>query len=134
MVKEKSGFIGRLCVLIVLGACGKHDPAFKTAATDVVASATSITSSSSAQTFERMPPASVEGEAAPDGGRCGVHHEVEVANYFVARGLDVSVAVEVDCTVLVSTTNAPQEVLDWLKSRPYRIHHIDSPAPEPLTG
>jgi hypothetical protein len=109
-------------------------PRLQTAATDVVASTTSIASNSSAQTLDRTPRASVEGDAAPDNGRCGDHHEVDVANYFVARGLDASVAVEVDCTVLVSTTNAPQEVLDWLKSRPYRIHHIDSPEPEPLTG
>jgi hypothetical protein len=46
----------------------------------------------------------------------------------------VSVAVEVDCTVLVTTTNAPQEVLDWLKSRPYRIDLIDSPPPVFGTG
>lgn len=123
-----------LFLLAVLGGCGRNEPGFPTAATQGQASPISDVTSSSARTSNPVPPASTGGDAAPHGGRCGDDHQVEVANYFVARGLDVSVAVEVDCMVLVTATNVPQEVLDWLKSRPYRIDLIDLPPPVFGTG
>jgi hypothetical protein len=126
--------VSALFLLVVCGGCARNESGFLAAPTQGQASPTSGVTSSSARAADPAPRASTGGDVAPDGGRCGDHHEVEVANYFAARGLDVGIAVEVDCAVLVSTTNAPQDVLDWLKSRPYRIDHIDSPAPEPLTG
>jgi hypothetical protein len=123
-----------LFLFAVLGGCARTESGFRAASTQGQASPTSGVTSTSARAADPAPRGSTGGDVALNGGRCGDHHEVEVANYFAARGLDASIAVEVDCAVLVSTTNAPHDVLDWLKSRPYRIDHIDSPAPEPLTG
>jgi hypothetical protein len=121
-----------LILLAVLGGCSRNESGFSQASIQGQIASSSGVTSSSARTSNPTPPPSVERDAAPRSGRCGDHHEVDVANYFAAKGLDVSIAVGVDCAVFVSTTNAPQDVLDWLKSRPYRIDHIDSTSPTAL--